>query len=131
MKAIVFGATGMVGQGLLRECLLDPDVDAVLTIGRTPTGKKDPKLRELAHSNLLDYSTIEGEMSGYDACFFCLGISSAGTAEQEYERITYSIPIAAAKALVRINPGMTFVYVSGAGADSSEKSRTMWARVKG
>jgi len=131
MRAIIFGATGMVGQGLLRECLLDPDIEAVLTIGRTPTGQKHPKLRELARSNLLDFSAIESDLSGYDACFFCFGISSAGTPEPEYERITYSIPVAAAQTLVRLNPGMTFVYVSGSGADSSEKSSTMWARIKG
>lgn len=131
MKAIIFGATGMVGQGVLRECLLDPDVEAVLTIGRTPTGQKNPKLRELAHQNLLDYSAIEVELAGYDACFFCLGITSAGTPEPEYERITYSIPVAAAQTLVRLNPGMTFVYVSGRGADSSKKNSTMWARIKG
>lgn len=131
MKAIIFGATGMVGQGVLRECLLDPDLEAVLTIGRTPTGQKHEKLRELAQPNLLDFSAIEGDLSGYDACFFCLGVTSAGTTEPEYERITYSIPIAAARTLLRLNPQMTFVYVSGAGADSSEKGRTMWARVKG
>jgi uncharacterized protein YbjT (DUF2867 family) len=131
MKAIIFGATGMVGQGLLRECLLDPGVEVVLTIGRTPRGQKHEKLRELAHANLLDFSAIEGELPGYDTCFFCLGVTSAGTAEPEYERITYSIPVAAAKTLVKLNPGMTFVCVSGAGADSSEKGRTMWARVKG
>jgi len=121
----------MVGQGLLRECLLDPDLEAVLTIGRTPTGQKNPKLRELVHQNLLDYSDIEGELAGYDACFFCLGITSAGTPEAEYERITYSIPVATAQTLLRLNPGMTFIYVSGRGADSSEKSTTMWARIKG
>lgn len=131
MKAIIFGATGMVGQGVLRECLLDPGVEAVLTVGRTPTGQSHPKLRELVHADLLDYSAIEAQLTGYDACFFCLGISSAGTTEQEYERITYSIPVAAAQTLVKLNPGMTFVYISGAGADSSEKSRTMWARIKG
>ena len=121
----------MVGQGVLRECLLDAEVETVLTIGRTPTGQKHEKLREVAHANLLDFSAIEGELSGYDACFFCLGITSAGTTEQEYERITYAIPIAAAQTLVKLNTGMTFVYVSGSGADSSEKGRTMWARVKG
>jgi uncharacterized protein YbjT (DUF2867 family) len=131
MKVIVFGATGMAGQGLLRECLLDSDVDAVLTVGRSVTGQKSGKLREIAHADLLDFSGIETELVGYDACFFCLGISSAGTPEEEYVRITYSIPVAAATTLVRLNPGMTFVYVSGAGADSSEKGRTMWARVKG
>ncbi len=121
----------MVGQGVLRECLLDPDLEAVLTIGRTPTGQKHQKLRELAHQNLMDFSAIEGELSGYDACFFCLGVTSARTAEQDYERITYGIPVAAANSLVKLNPNMTFVYVSGAGADSSEKGSTMWARVKG
>jgi uncharacterized protein YbjT (DUF2867 family) len=131
MKAVLFGATGMVGQGVLRECLLDPDVESVLTVGRTPTGHRHEKLRELVHANLLDYSAIEGELSGHDACFFCLGITSAGTSEQEYERITYAIPVAAAQTLVKLNPGMVFVYVSGAGADSSEKGRTMWARIKG
>jgi uncharacterized protein YbjT (DUF2867 family) len=131
MKAIIFGATGMVGQGVLRECLLDPDVEAIRTIGRTPTGQKHEKLRELAHANLLDFSAVAGELSGYDACFFCLGITSAGSTQTEYERITYAIPVAAAQTLVGLNPGMTFVYVSGAGADSSEKGRTMWARVKG
>jgi uncharacterized protein YbjT (DUF2867 family) len=131
MKAIIFGATGMVGQGVLRECLLDPEVEAVLTVGRTPTGQKHEKLREVEHANLLDFSAIEGDLSGYDACFFCLGVTSAGTTEQKYERITYTIPVAAAETLVKLNPGMTFVYVSGSGADSSEKGRTMWARVKG
>ena len=131
MKVILFGATGMVGQGVLRECLLDPQVEAVLTVGRTATGQQNPKLRELVHANLLDFSAIEGELQGYDACFFCLGVTSAGTTEQEYERITYSIPVAAANALLPLNPNLTFVYVSGAGADSSGKSRTMWARVKG
>ena len=131
MKALLFGATGMVGLGVLRECLLDPDVESVLTVGRAPTSQKHEKLRELVHANLLDFSAIEGELSGYDACFFCLGVTSAGTSEQEYERITYRIPVAAAQTLVKLNPGMTFVYVSGAGADSSEKGRTMWARIKG
>ena len=131
MKAILFGATGMVGLGVLRECLLDPDVESVVTVGRAPTGQKHEKLRELVHANLLDLSAIEGELSGHDACFFCLGVTSAGTSEQEYERITYGIPVAAAQTLVKLNPGMTFVYVSGSGADSSEKGSTMWARIKG
>jgi uncharacterized protein YbjT (DUF2867 family) len=121
----------MVGLGVLRECLLDPDVESVVTVGRAPTGQKHEKLRELVHANLLDLSAIEGELSGHDACFFCLGVTSAGTSEQEYERITYSIPVAVAQTLVKLNPGMTFVYVSGSGADSSEKGRTMWARIKG
>jgi uncharacterized protein YbjT (DUF2867 family) len=131
MKAILFGATGMVGLGVLRECLLDPDVESVVTVGRAPTGQKHEKLRELVHANLLDLSAIEGELSGHVACFFCLGVTSAGTSEQEYERITCGIPVAAAQTLVKLNPGMTFVYVSGSGADSSEKGSTMWARIKG
>jgi uncharacterized protein YbjT (DUF2867 family) len=131
MKVILFGATGMVGQGVLRECLLDPQVESVLAIGRGETGQQHPKLRELAHKNFLDFSPIEGELSGYDACFFCLGISSAGMTEADYQRVTYDYPLAAAQTLVRLNPGMTFIYVSGGGTDSTEQGRTMWARVKG
>ena len=131
MKAIIFGATGMVGQGVLRECLFDPGVEAVLTVGRSPTGQQNLKLRELVHANLLDFSAVQSNLQGYDACFFCLGVTSTGTAGQEYERVTYGIPVAAATALLPLNPGMTFVYVSGAGADSSEKGGTRWARVKG
>ena len=121
----------MVGQGVLRECLLDPGVEAVLTVGRSSTGQKNEKLRELIHKDLLDFSSIEPELSGYDACFFCLGITSAGTLEAEYERITYSVPVAAAQTLVKLNRGMTFVHISGLGADSSGTARAMWARVKG
>jgi uncharacterized protein YbjT (DUF2867 family) len=131
MKVILFGATGMVGQGVLRECLLDPDVEKVLTVGRTPTGQQHGKLHELVHKDLLDFSAIEGQLSGYDACFFCLGISSAGMTEQDYHRVTYDIALAAAQTLARQDPGMTFIFVSGAGTDSTERGRTMWARVKG
>lgn len=131
MKVILFGATGMVGQGVLRECLLDPDVERVLAIGRSSTGQKHEKLRELTHGNFLDFSSVEGELTSYDACFFCLGISSAGMTEQDYHRVTYDYAMAAAQTLVRLNPGMTFIYVSGAGTDSTEQGRTMWARVKG
>jgi uncharacterized protein YbjT (DUF2867 family) len=129
MNVIVFGATGMVGQGALRECLVDPGVERVLTIGRSATGKKDPKLREIVLRDLTDYSSIEGDLAGYDACFFCLGVSSAGLSEPDYRRITHDIAVAAARALVAKNPGMTFVFVSGAGTNA--KSRTMWSRVKG
>jgi uncharacterized protein YbjT (DUF2867 family) len=131
VNVLIFGATGMVGQGVLQECLLDPGVKLVKTIGRTATGTRDAKLRELVHQDLFNYASLEGELSGLDACFFCLGITSAGMEESAYERVTYGITMAAAETLSRLNPGMTFVYVSGAGTDSSEKGRTMWARVKG
>jgi uncharacterized protein YbjT (DUF2867 family) len=131
MKVLIFGATGMVGQGVLRECLLDPGVQAVETVGRTASDVQHPKLREVVHQDLFNYSSIEGELSGFDACFFCLGITSAGMTEADYERVTYGITMAAAETLSRLNPQMTFVYVSGAGTDSSEAGRVMWARVKG
>jgi len=121
----------MVGQGVLRECLLDPDVQRVLSIVRSATGREDPKLRELVHKDFFDFSTIENQLSGFDACFFCLGVSSAGMSEEKYRRITYDLTIAAAQTLARLNPSMTFIYVSGAGTDSTERGRSMWARVKG
>jgi uncharacterized protein YbjT (DUF2867 family) len=130
MNVLLFGATGMVGQGVLRECLLDPDVQSVLSIGRSATGQRHPKLRELIHRDFLDFSPIENQLSG-DACFFCLGVSSAGMKEADYRRVTYDFTMAAARTLARLNPNMTFVYVSGMGTDSSERGRTMWARVKG
>lgn len=131
MNVLLFGATGMVGQGVLRECLLDPDVRSVLSIGRSATGQQHQKLRELVQTDLFDFSAVEGDLSGFDACFFCLGVSSAGMTEANYKRITSDITLAAARMLARLNPGMTFIYVSGMGTDSSERGRTMWARVKG
>ena len=131
MKVVLFGATGMIGQGALRECLLDPDVTSVLTIGRNSTGQQDPKLHAIIRENLFDYSSIADQLTGLDACFFCLGVSSAGMSETDYRRVTYDLTIAAAEALARLNPNMVFVFVSGAGTDSSEKGRSMWARVKG
>jgi uncharacterized protein YbjT (DUF2867 family) len=131
MNVILFGATGMVGQGILRECLLDPDVQQILSIVRTPSGQQHAKLRELVHSNFFDYSTIESQLTGFDACFFSLGVSSAGMAEAKYMHLTYDLTLAAAATLARLNPNMTFLYVSGAGTDSTERGRTMWARVKG
>jgi uncharacterized protein YbjT (DUF2867 family) len=131
MKALLFGASGMVGQGVLRECLLDPDVQSVVSIGRGVTGQQHPKLDELRHSDFLDFSAIADQLSGFDACFFCLGVSSAGMAEEQYERITYGFTIAAARVLARVDPNMTFIYVSGMGTDNSERGRSMWARVKG
>jgi uncharacterized protein YbjT (DUF2867 family) len=131
MNVLIFGATGMVGQGVLRECLLDPGITAVVSLGRSATGVTDARLREIVRGDLFTYSDLEGELRGFDACFFCLGVTSAGMTEPQYERVTYGITMAAAETLARLNPGMTFVFVSGAGADSSETGRTMWARVKG
>jgi uncharacterized protein YbjT (DUF2867 family) len=131
MKVLLFGASGMVGQGVLRECLLDPDVERVQSIGRSPTGVHHQKLRETVHRDLWHYSEIEADLSGFDACFFCLGVSSAGMKAEEYEHITYGITLAAAETLCRLNPQMRFLYVSGAGTDSTEHGKSMWARVKG
>jgi uncharacterized protein YbjT (DUF2867 family) len=121
----------MVGKGVLRECLLDPDVQQILSIVRTPFGRHDPKLRELIHSDFFDYSAIEPQLTGFDACFFCLGVSSAGMDEAKYTHLTYDLTLAAATTLAKLNPNMTFIYVSGAGTDSTERGRSMWARVKG
>jgi uncharacterized protein YbjT (DUF2867 family) len=131
MKVLLFGATGMIGQGALRECLLDPEIDGVLAVGRSATGQSHPKLRELIHHDPLDYAHIESDLAGHDACFFCMGVSSAGMSEADYRRVTYDMTMAAARALLRQNAAMTFIYISGAGTDSTEKGRTMWARVKG
>jgi uncharacterized protein YbjT (DUF2867 family) len=131
MRVILFGATGMVGQGVLRECLLDEGVEAVLSVGRRSTGREEPKLSELVLEDLHDYSRVADKLAGYDACFFCLGVTSAGMAEPEYRRVTRDIPAAAAKVLAEKNPGMTFIIVTGRGTDSTGKSSTMWARVKG
>jgi uncharacterized protein YbjT (DUF2867 family) len=121
----------MVGQGVLRECLLDQDITAVLAIGRSPVGQQHEKLREIVRQNLFDYAPIEDQLRGYDACFFCLGVSSAGMTEADYRHVTYDLTMAAAQTLAKLNPNMTFIYVSGAGTDSTEKGRAMWARVKG
>jgi uncharacterized protein YbjT (DUF2867 family) len=131
MKIIIFGATGMIGQGVMRECLGDTEVQAILAIGRSTTGLQHEKLREIMHKDLQDLSQIKDDLMGYDACFFCLGISSAGMAELEYQRVTYDITLAVAQTLVKCNANMTFIYVSGAGTDSTERGRSMWARVKG
>lgn len=131
MKVILFGATGMVGQGVLRECLASPDVEGVLSVGRGETGQRHEKLREIVHRDMADFSPIEAEFAGHDACFFCLGVSSAGLSEADYTRVTYDIAAAAVRSLSKQSPGLTFVFVSGAGADSTEQGRTMWARVKG
>jgi uncharacterized protein YbjT (DUF2867 family) len=131
MKVILFGATGMVGQGCLRECLLDASVESVLAVGRSPTGQRHAKLREILHDNFFDFSAIESQLAGLDACFFCLGVSSLGMSEERYRRLTYDITLAAAKTLSKLNPGMVFIYVTGRGSDSTEQGPLMWARVKG
>jgi uncharacterized protein YbjT (DUF2867 family) len=131
MKVILFGASGMIGQGVLRECLLDPDVTAVLSVSRSAIERQHPKLRNIVQPDLMDLSGIEKELVGFDACFFCLGVSSAGMPDADYYRITYELTLAIARTLARLNPGMTFEYVSGAGTDSTERGRIRWARVKG
>lgn len=131
MKILIFGATGMVGQGALRECLLADDVTLVQTVGRTATGQQHSKLRELVRQDLFDYAGVDAELENFDACFFCIGVTSSGMDEAQYTRLTHDLTLAAAQVLARLNPQMTFVYVSGAGADSSETSTTMWARVRG
>src|ERR1700709_88042 len=131
MKVILFGAAGMVGQGVLRECLLDPGVESVLAVGRSPTGQTYAKLRELIHDNFFDFSAIESELTGYDACFFCLGVSSIGMDEERYRHLTSDITLAAATTLARLNANMVFTYVTGRSTDSTEQGPMMWARVKG
>src|ERR1700733_8213188 len=131
MKVVLFGATGMVGQGVLRECLLDAEVERVLAVGRSPTGQTNAKLREIVHDNFLDFSSIESQLTGFDACFFCLGVSSVGMDPERYRHLTYDITMAAATTLARLNPGMVFTYVTGRSTDSTEQGPMMWARVKG
>jgi uncharacterized protein YbjT (DUF2867 family) len=131
LRILIFGATGMVGQGVLRECLLDPGIARVQTVGRTATGTADARLRELALPDLRDLAAAEAELASFDACFFCLGVSSSGMTEAAYTRVTYDLTLAVGETLARLNPGMTFIYVSGTGTDSSERGRSMWARVKG
>jgi uncharacterized protein YbjT (DUF2867 family) len=131
MKVILFGATGMVGQGVLRECLVDPGVERVLAVGRSATGVQDAKLHEIVHGDFTDFSAIESELSGYDACFFCLGVSSVGMDAERYRHLTYDVTMAAARTLARLNPRMVFTYVTGRGTDTTEQGSVRWARVKG
>ena len=131
MKILLFGATGIVGQGVLRACLLDPDVEMVRTIGRSATYLRHAKLTEIVHEDLWHYNEIAANLTNFDACFFCLGVSSSGMNEKNYAHVTYDITLAAADILCRLNSKMTFNYVSGAGTDSSEHGRVMWARIKG
>jgi uncharacterized protein YbjT (DUF2867 family) len=133
MRVAIFGASGMVGGGVLLECLDDARIDSVLVIGRTLTGIRHPKLEEILHRDFYDYSSasLRSRFAGLDACFFCLGVTSAGKSEAEYARLTYDLTLAAARAVVAESPGAVFVYVSGVGTDSTERGRVMWARVKG
>lgn len=131
LKAIVTGATGMVGDGVLHECLVHPDVEAVLVINRKPCGIAHPKLKEIVHRDFFDLTAIEDQLKGYNACFFCLGISSVGMKEEAYYKVTYTLTLGFAQTLARLNPDMIFEYISGASTDSTEKGRSMWARVKG
>lgn len=131
IKAVLFGATGMVGEGVLYKALDHVDVESVLVIGRRSCGVNHPKLKELLHSDFYDYSAIEEQLRGYNTCWFCLGVTSVGKREEEYRRLTYDLTMQAARTLSKLNPGMTFCYISGTGTDGTEKGRVMWARVKG
>jgi uncharacterized protein YbjT (DUF2867 family) len=130
-RVIITGATGMVGEGVLLECLEHPAVEQVLVVNRRPGDRSHPKLREIVHADFFDLAPIESQLSGYDACFFCLGVSSVGISPQEYKRTTYDLTLNFAQLLAKGNPDMTFCYVTGAGTDSSEHGRIAWARVKG
>lgn len=131
LKIIITGTTGMVGEGVMLQCLQRAEVSEVLAISRKPNGHTHPKLKELIHSDFFDLSSIPDQLIGYDACYFCAGISSIGISKEEYERITYDMTLSFAKTLSKLNPQMTFTYVSGQGTDSSEKGSSHWARVKG
>lgn len=131
IRAIVTGVTGMVGEGVLHECLQHPDVEAVLIVNRRPSGISHPKLTEIVHTDFFDLSAIEKQLAGYNACYFCLGVSSVGMKEPEYYKMTYILTLHVAETLSRLNRDMTFCYVSGGGTDSTEKGKSMWARVKG
>ncbi len=131
IRVILTGATGMVGEGVLHECLQHNDVEQVLVINRKACGITDPKLKEIIHADFYDLSPVESQLVNYDACFFCLGVSSAGMKETEYYRLTYTLTMHVAQTVSKLNPEMVFCYISGAGTDSTEKGRMMWARVKG
>lgn len=131
INAIIFGTTGMVGEGVLHQCLDHPEVASVLIVNRRPYGLQHKKLKEIIHKDFHDLSPIKDQLSGYNACFFCMGVSSVGMKEEDYRKTTYDLTMNVATTLIELNKGMTFTYVSGAGTDSSEKGRIMWARVKG
>ena len=131
LKVIITGATGMIGEGVLYESLHHPEVEKVLVITRKPCGYSHPKLTEIVHSDLSDISSLSESIKGYNACYFCLGVTSLGKSEDEYTQLTYTLTMNFAKALATQNPEMTFCFISGASTDSTEKGKTMWARVKG
>jgi uncharacterized protein YbjT (DUF2867 family) len=131
IKVVITGATGMVGEGVLHECLEQEEVEQILSISRRPCGITHPKLKEILHTNFYDLSSVEDQLAGYNACFFCLGVSSVGMKEKEYYHLTYDLTMHVAETLAHVNPNMTFCYISGAGTDSSERGKSMWARVKG
>jgi hypothetical protein len=131
IRVIITGASGMVGEGVLYECLNHSSIEEVLVVGRKPCGHTHPKLKEIIHSDFLNLSAIESQLVNYNACFFCLGVSSVGMKEPEFKRLTYDLTMNFAGTISKINPGMTFCYISGAGTDGTEKGKIMWARVKG
>ncbi|MBK8944634.1 MAG: epimerase [Ignavibacteriae bacterium] len=131
INTIITGSTGMVGEGVLHICLNNENVEKVLVINRKPCGVIHPKLTEIIHKNFIDLSEIENQLIGYNACYFCAGVSSIGKSEEEYKKVTYDLTLNFAKTLAKLNPQMVFTYVSGTGTDSSEKGKLMWARVKG
>jgi uncharacterized protein YbjT (DUF2867 family) len=131
LRVIITGATGMVGEGVMHTCLIHPDVEAVLVVNRKPCGVVHPRLKEIIHTDFFDLTPIEDQLRGYNACFFCLGVSSVGMSADEYYRLSYTLTLQFAQPLSRLNPDMTFCYVSGAGTDSTEQGRIGWARVKG
>jgi hypothetical protein len=130
INVIITGSTGMVGEGVLHECLLHPDVEKILLINRRPCGISNPKLSEIIHDNFFDLSQIENQLIGYDACFYCLGVTSLRMKEPAYYYITYTLTLDIAQRLARLNPNMIFCYISGAGTNTPEKAKFMWARVK-
>jgi hypothetical protein len=131
IRVIITGVTGMVGEGVLHECLNHPDVEQILVINRKPCGVSHPRLKEIIHSDFLNVGPIEDELKGYNACFFCLGVSSIGLSETDYFKLTYTLTMHFAETLVRINPAMIFCYISGKSTDSTEKGKLAWARIKG
>jgi uncharacterized protein YbjT (DUF2867 family) len=131
IKTIITGVTGMVGEGVLHECLQHPDVELVLVLNRKSCGVEHPKLKEIIHKDFFDLTAIEEQLTGYNACYYCAGVSSVGKKEDEYKHITYDLTVSLAKTLIKLNPEITFCYVSGVGTDSTEKGKSMWARVKG